>query len=118
MGDLIKAELSRLLIRDVADPAIQRVTITGVKVSADLRFARVFFVRLGEEGCTDETVGGLQRASGFLKRELGKNLKLRYVPEIEFSFDTSFDYGDRIERLLVEIQEEEEGNAGDAGQNS
>jgi len=116
VGDLIKAELSRLLIRDVADPAIQHVTITGVKVSDDLRFARVFFVRLGEEGCADETVGGLQRASGFLKRELGKNLKLRYVPEIEFSFDASFDYGDRIERLLAEIQEEED--AGDAGQNS
>ncbi|MDD5476282.1 MAG: 30S ribosome-binding factor RbfA, partial [Syntrophales bacterium] len=104
VADLIKAELSRLMLRDVADPRIQHVTVTGVKVSDDLRFARIFFVQMGEEGFKEETINGLRQATGFFKRELGKRLNLRYVPNIEFSFDESFDYGTRIERLFNEIQ--------------
>lgn len=104
VADLIKAELSRLMLRDVADPRIQNLTVTGVEVSDDLRFARVFFVRMGEEGYTEEMVDGLRKATGFFKRELGKHLKLRYVPSLEFTFDGSFDYGVRIERLFTEIE--------------
>ncbi|MCK9230090.1 MAG: 30S ribosome-binding factor RbfA [Syntrophales bacterium] len=104
VADLIKAELSRLILRDVADPRIQNLTVTGVKMSDDLRFARIFFVRMGEEGYTKETAEGLKKATSFFKRELGKHLKLRYVPNIEFTFDESFDYGARIERILTRIE--------------
>ena len=106
VADLIKAEISDILLRQINDPQVQRITVTGVKVTDDLRQARVFFVRMGENACNDETMKGLDRAVGFLRRELGKRLKLRYVPEIKFTFDESFEYGDRINRLLAEIEKD------------
>lgn len=112
VGDLIKAELSRLVIRDVADPRIGNVTITDVKVTDDLQLARVFFVRFGEAGCSDETFEGLRGATGFFRREMAKILKLRRVPNLEFFFDASFDQGDRIEQLLADIEKEDSTNDG------
>ncbi len=106
VADLIKAEISDILLKQINDPQVQKVTITGVKVTDDLRQARVFFVRMGENACSDETMEGLHRAAGFLRRELGKRLRLRYVPEIKFTFDESFEYGDRINRLLAEIEKD------------
>lgn len=106
VADLIKAEISEILLRQINDPQVRGVTVTGVKVTDDLRQAKVFFVRTGQNTCSDETVKGLARASGFLRRELGKRLRLRYVPEIRFIFDGSFEYGDRIDRLLAEIEQD------------
>lgn len=106
VADLIKAELSEILLRQINDPQVKEITVTGVKVTDDLRQARVFFVRMGEDVCSEETIKGLHRAVGFLRRELGKKLRLRYVPELKFIFDESFEYGDRIDRLLVEIKKD------------
>jgi ribosome-binding factor A len=110
VGDLIKSEISNILLREVRDPRIRNITITDVKMSSDLRSAKLFFVPLGEEGCSDEIIEGLQRASNFLRRELAKKLKLRYVPSITFIYDGSFEYGDRIDRLLAEIQKRKTGD--------
>ncbi|MEA3471769.1 MAG: 30S ribosome-binding factor RbfA [Thermodesulfobacteriota bacterium] len=104
VSDLVKAEITDILLRQVRDPRVQNVTITDVKMSDDLRQAKIYFVPMGSDSVTDEVKEGLKRATGFLKRELGKRLQLRYVPDVTFIFDTSFDYGDRIERLLVEIE--------------
>jgi ribosome-binding factor A len=104
VGDLIKSELSGILLKDVRDPRIKNITITGVKMSDDLRSAKIFFVPLGKETCNSETIEGLKSASKFLRRELGKKLQLRYVPDINFIYDSSFEHGDRIDRLLAEIQ--------------
>lgn len=104
VADLIKTELSDILLRQINDPQVRGITVTGVKVTDDLRQARIFFVRMGENTCSEETIKGLGRAAGFLRRELGKRLQLRYVPEITFIFDESFEYGDRIDRLLAEIK--------------
>ena len=104
VADLIKAEISDILLKEVNDPQVREVTVTDVKVTDDLRQAKVFFVRIGENICNEETTKGLQRATGFLRRELGKRLRLRYVPEIKFIFDESFEYGDHINRLLAEIK--------------
>jgi ribosome-binding factor A len=106
VADLIKAEISDILLRQINDPQVRGITITGVKVTDDLRQARVFFVRMGQNACSDETMKGLHRAAGFLRRELGKRLRLRHVPEIIFTFDESFEYGDRINRLLAEIEKD------------
>ena len=103
VAELIMAELSRIILRDVRDPRVRNVTITDVKVSDDLRNAKIYFVPLGESAPSDEVLNGLQKAIGFLRRELGKKLQLRYVPKIEFFIDESFAYGDRIEKLLAEI---------------
>ena len=105
VADLIKAEISDILLRQINDPQVREITVTGVKVTDDLRQAKVFFVRTGENVCSEETIKGLHRAAGFLRRELGKKLRLRHVPEIKFIFDESFEYGDRIDRLLAEIKE-------------
>ena len=108
MADLIKIEISNLLLKQVRDPRIGLVTITGVKVTDDLRTARVFFVELGKDQCSEEVQAGLGKAAGFLRRELGRRLRLRCVPELLFAYDPSFAYGDRIERVISEIHREEE----------
>jgi ribosome-binding factor A len=107
VADLIKAEISDILLKRVRDPRVAHVTITGVKLTDDLRSARVFFVQMGESVCSEETMTGMRKATGFLKKELGKRLQLRYVPAITFVYDESFGYGSRIDRLLEEIKEKE-----------
>jgi len=111
VADLIQIEISDILLRQVRDPRIGAVTITGAKVSDDLRTARIFFVELGKDQCSTEVKTGLERATGFLRRELGRRLQLRCVPELLFSYDPSFAYGNRIERLISEIHREEETHA-------
>lgn len=112
VSDLVKAELSEILRREVRDPVIGPVTITEVKMSADLRSARVYFVRLGSDVNSREAEEHLQKAAGFLKRELGKRIHLRYMPELTFFYDKSFEYGSRIEKLLSEIRKDGERDAG------
>ncbi len=110
VADLIKTELSDILLKEVRDPRIGSVTITGVELTYDLRSAKVFFVRMGEDVGSRELQESLQNASGFLKRELGKRLQLRYVPSLNFLYDRSFEYGDRIEKLLHQVKQEEDGS--------
>jgi ribosome-binding factor A len=105
VADLIRTEVSEILRRQIRDPRIGSVTITDVRVTDDLRLARIFFVELGKDNVAGETWEGLESASGFLKRELGHRLHLRYVPEIVFKHDPSFAYGSRIEGLLKEIHQ-------------
>jgi ribosome-binding factor A len=111
VADLIRVEISDLLLKEVRDPRIGSVTITGVKVTDDLRIARVYFVELGKDQCSDEVQAGLGKAAGFLRRELGRRVRLRSVPELLFSYDPSFAYGNRIEQLISEIHREEETDA-------
>ena len=111
VADLLKMEVADLLLKQVRDPRIGSVTITGVKVSDDLRVARIFFVEMGKDTCSAEVKAGLQKATGFMRRELGRRLQLRHVPEILFVYDPSFAYGSRIDTLLMEIHREEESNA-------
>jgi ribosome-binding factor A len=111
VADLIRMEVADLLLKQVKDPRIGAVTITGVKVTDDLRMAKIFFVEMGKDGCSEEVQAGLNQARGFLRRELGRRLQLRFVPELLFAYDPSFAYGNRIERLLSEIHREEEKHA-------
>jgi ribosome-binding factor A len=108
VADLIMAEISDILLKQVRDPRVKLVTITRVKLTDDLRLAKIFFVEMGKEACDPQAKIGLERARGFMKRELGKRLQLRYVPDIMFMVDESFEYGSRIDRLLAEIRQEDE----------
>jgi len=110
VADLIMAELSDILLKQVRDPRVKLVTITRVKLTDDLRLAKVFFVEMAKDTCDPEAKKGLQKATGFLKRELSKRLQLRYVPDLLFMVDESFEYASRIDRLLAEIRREEEGD--------
>ena len=90
----IQAELSRLAQRELKDPRVQEVTFTRVEVSEDLREARVFFVPLGAIGETDrigELQQGLRGAAAFLQRKLGRNLRLRFTPRLQFRYDVGVD---------------------------
>ncbi len=108
VADLIKAELSDILLRQIRDPRIGTITITGVKVTDDLRLAKVYFVEMGKDAVDPEIRAGLEKATGFLRRELGKRLQLRFVPDLIFKVDPSFAYGSRIDRLLSQLREETE----------
>ena len=110
VADLIKAEISDLLLKEVRDPRIGSVTITAVELTDDLRSAKIFFVKLGDDSNSQEIQNHLQKAAGFIKRELGKRLQLRYVPMLTFLYDPSFEYGNRIEKLLAQVKQEESGN--------
>jgi ribosome-binding factor A len=111
VADLIQMEISDLLLKEVRDPRIGSVTITGVKVTDDLRTARIYFVELGKDQCSEEVRSGLDKAAGFLRRELGRRIRLRHVPELLFSYDPSFAYGNKIEKLISEIHRGEEAHA-------
>jgi ribosome-binding factor A len=111
VADLIKVEIADLLLKAVKDPRIGSVTITGVKVTDDLRTARVFFVEMGKDTCSQTVLTGLGKAAGFLRRELSRRLQLRHVPELLFTYDPSFAYGNRIDSLLMEIHRDKEDNA-------
>lgn len=110
VADLIHKEIADLVFRRVKDPRVLNVTITGVEVSADLQHARVFYCVMGgaiEEDVKRSAAAGLEKAKGFIRQELGRRLRLRYIPQLDFAYDTSFEYGDRIERLLKELHENE-----------
>ncbi|HIJ80829.1 MAG TPA: ribosome-binding factor A [Desulfuromonadales bacterium] len=99
-----------LLSRGLNDPRIGFVTITGVEVTTDLSLARIFFSVIGDDAAKKSSEAGLNSAKGFIRREIGKRLTIRHTPEILFKYDTSLDYGSRIESLLKEIGDGNDGN--------
>jgi ribosome-binding factor A len=108
VADLIKVEISDIILRQIRDPRLKGLTITGVELTDDLRSAKIYFIEMGKDECDPQCMAGLEKAQGFLKRELGKRLQLRYVPDIRFLVDKSFAYGSRIEKLIAEIHQDEE----------
>jgi len=100
----IKEAVSMMLELEIKDPRIGFTTITDVDISADLRHCKVFFSTLGEAKEHEQALAGLRSASGFIRGELGKSLRMKYTPEIEFIFDTSVESGARIEEILNEIK--------------
>jgi ribosome-binding factor A len=106
VGDLIHEELSDLVARKMRDPRVQGVTITEVRVSPDLRYADVYVSKLGGEEEAREAVAGLSAASGYLKRELASRVVLRFLPDLRFHLDRSWQQGSRIDALLEQIAAE------------
>lgn len=113
VGEAIHKEISALLVKGLKDPRVGFVTLTGVEVTRDLSIARVFYTVLGDEKVQRETTAGLVSSIPFLRRELGKRLRTRIVPEIIFQFDQSIAYGNRIEELIREIKTEATDDSGD-----
>jgi len=103
VAEAIHEMVSGLLIKGLKDPRIGFVTITGVKITDDLHLATVYFTVIGSDEEKKATGEGLQSARGFIRKELGKSLHMRYVPELIFRYDESVEYGSRIETLLKEI---------------
>ncbi|HRQ58585.1 MAG TPA: 30S ribosome-binding factor RbfA [Azoarcus taiwanensis] len=104
----IKRELAELLRLEVKDPRIGLITLTDVEISPDYAHAKVFFTSMqGEEGL-DEILRGLRRASGFLRRELGRRVRIHTTPELHFHYDASVEQGSRLSRLIDDVVREDE----------
>jgi ribosome-binding factor A len=109
VGEKIREELSLLLLRRVNDPGLAPVTVTEVSVTPDLRIAHVNYSALVAKEQRPAVAKALRRSSGFLRRELGHLLGLRYAPELQFHYDDSFDRGARIDAILRDIPQGKEG---------
>jgi ribosome-binding factor A len=107
VAHMVQQLLGELFARGMRDPRIGLVTITGVKMSPDLREARVFWTVHGDSEQRKHTGRGLQNARGFLRHEIGMQLKLRVTPELRFTYDEAIDRGERIEQLIRQVHEEE-----------
>ena len=107
VGELVRAEISQMLLRELDDPGIQGlVTFTSVKVSADFSHALVHVSVYGTEGQVESTMGSLQRAAGFIRSLLKERLDLRKIPVLEFVLDDTAARAQRIEQTIRELREE------------
>lgn len=103
VGQQIIKVLAELLQKGTGDPRLAKAIIAGVKMSPDLKLARIYFTCQGDEKTKEAVTAGFNSAKGFLKRTLAKELGLRYMPELNFYYDESFDYGERIDKVLKSI---------------
>jgi len=109
VNSLIRREISELIQRQVKDPRLDAfVTVTAVATSPDLKYARVFVSCINGKQEEQKILRVLTAASGFLRKELARNLKLRRIPELSFHWDDSIEHGDRILRLLDQVSAEQE----------
>ena len=105
--ELMKQEISDIIFNELKDPRIGFVTVTSVACTEDLREAKIYVSVMGDEKKARDTLNGLNSSLGFVRREIGKRIRLRFTPEINFALDTSLNYSDHIQRLLNEIHEEQ-----------
>jgi len=107
VAHLLQQRLAELFARGLKDPRLGLVTITGAKISPDLREAWVYWTVHGDAEIRNETAKGLSAARGYLRHEL-TTLGLRVLPDLHFTYDEAIDRGDRIEQLLREVHETDE----------
>jgi len=103
VGGVIQKVLSDLLHKGISDPRLENATITGVKMGPDLKTAYIYYSSYLGEKESEAITKGFQSAKGYVKRQLAGKLGLRYMPELKFVYDTSFDYGMKIEKLLKSV---------------
>ncbi len=100
VADQIRMEIAEILSRKIKDPRVKFVTVTDVKMTADLKIARIYVTALDQEHYEQQTAPGLKSAAGYIRTEVGRRLNLRYTPEIVFYRDTSAEYAHRMEKVL------------------
>lgn len=96
-----------LLLERVKDPRVKGVTVTGIRLSDDLKLARVYFSVMGSRDQVDRAQAGLDSARGFIKKQMGLRMGLRYVPEITFVHDASLEKGSTMDKLFLEIEKQQ-----------
>jgi ribosome-binding factor A len=109
VGDQIHQTLSQTILLKVSDPRVQRVTVTSVEMTPDLRNCKIYFTLLDpKEQFVHESLGALRKAEGFFKKIIGDALSLRYVPSLRFYYDTTFERGVRVLSLINEVMDDNE----------
>ena len=106
LNHAIQEEISVILMKEVKDQNIKFVTITGVEVTSDLSYAKVYYTVLNREKM-DETKKALEKASPFIRTKLAERIEVRHTPELRFIYDKSILYGEHIEKIIEEINEKE-----------
>ncbi len=102
MAEQIGRELAELIQLELKDPRVGLITLTDVEITADYAHAKVFFSSLKGEAGIEEVMAGLRAASGFLRHELGRRVRIHTLPELHFVYDRSVERGDRLSRLIDE----------------
>ncbi|WP_168122210.1 30S ribosome-binding factor RbfA [Paenibacillus sp. HB172176] len=103
VSEQIKKELSQIIQTELKDPRLGFITVTGVETTSDLSQAKVYLSVLGSDEQREDSLKALDSATGFLRSELGKRMKLRHTPVLVFKFDSSIEYGSRIESLIDDL---------------
>jgi ribosome-binding factor A len=105
VAEQVRHELSKMIEHEVDDPRLEMISLTDATISPDLHDANIYVSSLQGEAARDEVLAGLEAARGFLRHGLGQRLKLRVVPNLHFRWDKSLETGDRISRLIDQIEE-------------
>lgn len=103
VNSLIREEVGRILLMESKDPRFTSVTVTDARVSADLYHAKVFVSILGDETQRDNIMHALRRASGFVRKTLGDDIRLKRVPQITFIYDESLERANQIYKTLEQL---------------
>lgn len=104
VSELIKHELATIITHEVKDPRVGFVTVTEVRATSDLKHAKVFVSLYGDDAQRQASLQGLNKAVGYLKREISRRLELRHTPELVFAQDETLDKADRMQQLMLAIQ--------------
>ncbi len=120
VAEQIKKDIGGIINYEIKDPGMAGITsVTDVKLSKDLRHAVVYISIYGSDSDKEETLEVLNRAAGFIRTEIGKRIRLRHTPEINFHLDNSIEYGAYIESVIKSLKEEEnDGHDGGSGQDN
>ncbi len=105
LNNLYLSELSKIIFKEIKNPIIKTVNLTGVEITNDLSFAKIYFTCMNED--KDKVLTELNEAKGFLRSKLAENINLRYTPELIFYYDNSIEYGMNIERIIKNIHDKE-----------
>jgi ribosome-binding factor A len=105
VGELLKEEISQIVLREMKDPRIGFVSVTDVEVSGDLRHAKVFVSVYGTDKEKEETLSGLQQAQGFVRKLVGERVKIHHTPEVIFRYDDSIENGVHISKIIKDLKE-------------
>ena len=108
LGELLKQEISELITREIKDPRIGFVSITSVDLSPDLRNAKIYISVIGNEKEKKSSLAGLNSAVSFIKRELGRRLRLKYMPDLTIIYDDSIEKAAHISALIDSVVKEED----------
>lgn len=111
VGGQVQRALSELLHKRINDPRLKDATISEVKMSPDLKLAKIYYTLPNRKSARDDALAGFNSASGFMKRTLARELGLRYMPDLKFYYDDSFDYGAKIDSLLKSLNKEDEADS-------
>jgi ribosome-binding factor A len=102
----LKKDISTILLEELKDPRIGFITVIRVEVTADLRYAKIYFSILGDDEAKEKALKGINSAKGYIRKLVGDRMKMRYVPELEFKLDSSIEYSISLENVFDKIHNE------------